>query len=185
MLPRWLTALGDRATLWVSAARDRQEGSMPASSASIVRFGSFEFDVLSGELRRSGMRVNLQDQPLRVLECLLERPGQLVSREDLRRRLWSGDTFVDCEQGINAAVKRLREALADSAETPRFIETLPKRGYRFIAPVDPPLPSAADVNGDETDPHPGEKVRLRSRQRVTTFALALAAIVCAAAAAFL
>ena len=83
---------------------------MPASSASsVVRFGSFEFDVLSRELRRSGMRVNLQDQPLRVLECLLERPGQLVSREDLRHRLWSGDTFVDFEQGVNAAVRRLRE----------------------------------------------------------------------------
>jgi len=134
---------------------------MPASSASsVVRFGSFEFDVLSGELRRSGMRVNLQDQPLRVLECLLERPGQLVSREDLRRRLWSGDTFVDFEQGLNAAVKRLRETLADSAESPRFIETVPRRGYRFVAPVGRDVPDAdAPRNSEPEKPSDGAASR--------------------------
>jgi len=150
-----------------------------------LRFSFFEVDMRSGELRKRGVRVPLQQQPFRILIRLVERRGEAVTREELRQELWPADTYVDFEQGINAAVKRLREALGDSAESPRFIETLPKRGYRFIAPVDPPLPSAADVNGDETDPHPGEKVRLRSRQRVTTFALALAAIVCAAAAAFL
>src|SRR4030095_12014483 len=154
------------------------------SASSIVRFGSFEFDVLSGELRRSGMRVNLQDQPLRVLECLLERPGQLVSREDLRRRLWSGDTFVDFERGINAAVKRLREALGDSAETPRFIETLPKRGYRFIAPINPPLLATAGVNG-EVNGNVGGKARLRSRRQFTAVVLGLAALFCVVIAAVL
>jgi Tol biopolymer transport system component/DNA-binding winged helix-turn-helix (wHTH) protein len=106
-----------------------------AQVASVIRFGVFELDVRSGELRRSGVLLNLQDQPLKVLECLLERPGELVTREALRQRLWPGDTFVDFEQGVNAAVKRLRETLADSAESPRFVETLPRRGYRFIAPV--------------------------------------------------
>ena len=111
-------------------------GASSAQVACVVRFGVFELDVRSGELRRAGVRVNLQDQPLKVLECLLERPGELVTREELRQRLWPGDTFVDFEQGVNAAVKRLRETLADSAETPRFVETLHRRGYRFIAPVD-------------------------------------------------
>ena len=119
--------------------------------ACVVRFGVFELDVRSGELRRLGVLVSLQDQPLKVLECLLERPGELVTREALRQRLWPGDTFVDFEQGVNAAVKRLRETLADSAESPRFVETLPRRGYRFIAPVERdsrippgPAPSAPD-----------------------------------------
>ena len=107
-----------------------------AQVASVIRFGVFELDPRSGELRRSGVLLNLQDQPLKVLECLLERPGELVTREALRQRLWPGDTFVDFEQGVNAAVKRLRETLADSAESPRFVETLPRRGYRFIAPVE-------------------------------------------------
>jgi Tol biopolymer transport system component/DNA-binding winged helix-turn-helix (wHTH) protein len=102
----------------------------------LVRFGVFELDVRSGELRKAGVRVTLQDQPFKLLECLLERPGDVVTREELRGRLWPGDTFVDFEQGVNAAVKRLREALADSADSPRFIQTLPRRGYRFIAPVE-------------------------------------------------
>jgi Tol biopolymer transport system component/DNA-binding winged helix-turn-helix (wHTH) protein len=112
---------------------------METSSAQerrLIRFGVFELDVLTAELRRSGVRVTLQDQPLKVLESLLERPGMLVTRQELRTRLWAGDTFVDFEQGLNAAVRRLRDALGDSAETPRFVETLPRRGYRFIAPVE-------------------------------------------------
>ena len=104
-------------------------------SASVLRFGVFELDVRSGDLRRSGVRVHLQEQPLKLLQCLLERPGEVVTRDELRRRLWPNDTFVDFDHGVNAAVKRLREALADSADSQRFIETLPKRGYRFIAPV--------------------------------------------------
>src|SRR5262245_59794554 len=112
---------------------------MEASSAPgprLIRFGVFELEVRTGELRRSGVRVSLQDQPLKVLEFLLERPGTLVTRHELRTHLWAGDTFTDFEQGLNAAVRRLRDALGDSAETPRFVETLPRRGYRFIASVD-------------------------------------------------
>ena len=108
----------------------------PAPSRQVVRFGAFELDLRVGELRKAGLRVNLQEQPFKVLECLVERPGELVTREELRQRLWQGDTFVDFEHGVNAAVKRLRETLGDSAETPRFIETLPRRGYRLIAPVE-------------------------------------------------
>jgi DNA-binding winged helix-turn-helix (wHTH) protein len=101
-----------------------------------VRFGAFELDPRAGELRKAGVRVTLQEQPFKVLECLLQRPGELITREELRQRLWQADTFVDFEHGVNAAVKRLRETLGDSAETPRFVETLPRRGYRFIAPVE-------------------------------------------------
>jgi Tol biopolymer transport system component/DNA-binding winged helix-turn-helix (wHTH) protein len=112
---------------------------MEASSAgrcSAVRFGDFELDMHSGELWKAGVRTNLQDQPLKVLLCLLEQPGHIVTRDDLRARLWGGETFVDFEQGLNAAIRRLREALGDSADSPRFVQTLPRRGYRFIATVD-------------------------------------------------
>lgn len=98
----------------------------------IVRFGPFEVDLRSGELRKGGVRVSLQDQPFRVLVRLLDRPAELVTREELRQQLWPADTFVDFEHGLNAAIKRLRDTLGDSADTPRFIETLPRRGYRFI-----------------------------------------------------
>src|SRR6476660_5418707 len=102
----------------------------------VFRFGVFEVDRQSGELRKQGVRVRLRDQAFQVLLLLLERPGKVVTREDLQRRLWTADTFVDFDRGLNKAVNRLREALGDSAESPRFIETLPKRGYRFIAPVE-------------------------------------------------
>ena len=102
----------------------------------IFCFDELEFDARALELRRRGERLKLEGQPLRVLALLLEHPRELVTREDLRRRLWPGNTIVDFEHSINAAVKRLREALDDSAETPRFIETLPRRGYRFICPVE-------------------------------------------------
>jgi Tol biopolymer transport system component/DNA-binding winged helix-turn-helix (wHTH) protein len=100
-----------------------------------VRFSVFELDVETRELRKAGARVNLPEQPLQVLESLLARPGALVTRDELRQRLWPGDTFVDFEHGLNAAVKRVRDVLGDSADTPRFIETVPRRGYRFICPV--------------------------------------------------
>ena len=105
-----------------------------------VRFAAFEVDVRSRELRKHGLRIRLQEQPFRVLELLLDRPGELITREEFQRRLWPADTFVDFELGLNTAVKRLRQALGDSADTPRFIETLPRRGYRFIFPV--PLSSS-------------------------------------------
>ena len=115
------------------AAGDR---SLNVGAAGLVRFGIFELDLRSGELRKAGARLNLPDQPLQFLTALLERPVQLVTRDELRQRLWPADTFVDFEHGLNAVVNRLRETLGDSAETPRFIETVPRRGYRFIAPVE-------------------------------------------------
>ena len=104
-------------------------------SRSVVRFGDFEADLYSRELRKRGVKIALQVQPLQVLEALLRHPGQLVTRDALRQELWDADTFVDFETGLNAAVRRLREALGDAADVPRFVETLPRRGYRFIAPV--------------------------------------------------
>ena len=105
------------------------------TGSSVVRFGEFRLDLRSGELEASGQRVVLADQPFRLLTLLIREHGQVVSRDDLRRELWSDDTFVDFELSLNAAVRRLREALGDSATTPRFIQTLPRRGYRFIAEV--------------------------------------------------
>lgn len=101
----------------------------------VIRFGIFEVDLRAGELRRNGFKVRLQDQPFQVLAMLLERPGEIVTREELHARLWSSDTFVDFDHGLNAAVKRLRDALGDSADNPRFVETLARRGYRFMLPV--------------------------------------------------
>jgi Tol biopolymer transport system component/DNA-binding winged helix-turn-helix (wHTH) protein len=109
---------------------------VPPSVPGLVRFGTFELDLRSGELRRAGVRLGLQEQPLQVLTLLLARPGELVTRDELRQRLWPGNTFVDFDHGLNAVINRLRDTLGDSADTPRFIETLPRRGYRFIAPVD-------------------------------------------------
>ena len=100
-----------------------------------MRFGIFEADLRAGELRRNGSKIKLQDQPFQLLALLLERPGEVVTREELRGKLWPADTFVDFDHGLNAAVKRLRGALGDSAENPRFIETLSRRGYRFLVPV--------------------------------------------------
>jgi DNA-binding winged helix-turn-helix (wHTH) protein len=99
------------------------------------RFGSFELDVRSGELRKQGRRIRLQDQPLQVLTMLLEHSGEVVTREELQKRLWPADTFVDFDHGLNKAINKIREALADSAGSPRFVETVPRRGYRFLADV--------------------------------------------------
>jgi Tol biopolymer transport system component/DNA-binding winged helix-turn-helix (wHTH) protein len=104
----------------------------------VIRFGIFEADFRAGELRRNGAKIRLQEQPLQVLALLLVKPGELVTREELQSKLWPADTFVDFEHGLNAAVKRLRDALGDSADNPCFIETLARRGYRFIAPVNDP-----------------------------------------------
>src|ERR1700688_4462987 len=100
------------------------------------RFGRFELDVRARELRKDGVRLRLQDQPFEVLVMLLEQPGEVLTRDELRRRLWPDGTFVDFEHGLNAAVKRLRSVLGDNAERPRFVETLHRRGYRFIARVE-------------------------------------------------
>ena len=105
------------------------------SSQQILCFSDFEVDLRSGELCKHGIRIKLQVQPFHVLRILLEHPGEVVTREELQKRIWPADTFVDFDQGLNNAVKKLREALGDPAEKPRFIETLSKRGYRFIVAV--------------------------------------------------
>src|SRR3989454_12667563 len=101
----------------------------------ILRLGVFEVDVRAGELRKQGARIKLQEQPFHVLTVLLQRPGEVVTREELRSQNWPADTFVDFDNSLNTAINKLREALGDSADNPRFIETLPRRGYRLIAPV--------------------------------------------------
>src|SRR5215475_6591788 len=107
----------------------------PTLSSSVVRFGLYELDLQARELRKSGIRIKLQEQPFQILAALLEHPGEIVTREDLQRRLWSADTFVDFDLSLNSAVKKLRLALNDDSDNPRFIETLYRRGYRFIGPV--------------------------------------------------
>src|SRR6266566_2541952 len=101
-----------------------------------VRFGAFELDQDAGELRKQGTRMKLQEQPLQMLQVLLQRPGEVVTREELQQKIWPSDTFVDFDHGINNAIKRLREALGDAAETPHYIETLPRRGYRFVGKIE-------------------------------------------------
>jgi TolB-like protein/DNA-binding winged helix-turn-helix (wHTH) protein/Tfp pilus assembly protein PilF len=150
------------------------------STPRVLRFGVFELDRRSGELRREGLRVRLQEQPLRVLEALLAEPGEPVTREALRQRLWPDDTFVDFDNGLNRAINRLRAALGDEAGNPRFIETLERRGYRFIAPVGAPEakpserpPAAADTGS------PPPRGRRRARWLGGVGALALAAVLIA------
>src|SRR6185312_7845750 len=109
-----------------------------------VHFGTFTVDLGSGDLWDRGMRIRLQKLPFQLLEAFLERPNELITREELQRRVWPSDTFVDFEQGLNKAINKLREALADSAEVPKFIETVPKRGYRFIASVTVELETAPE-----------------------------------------
>src|SRR5260370_19271265 len=110
-----------------------------------TRFGIFEVDLQAGELRKQGYKVKLQEQPFQVLVMLLERPGEVGTREERQKKLWPADTFVDFERGLNRAINKLREALGDDADRPRFIETLPRRGYRFVAPVE-----TAGAREDET-----------------------------------
>lgn len=120
---------------------------MPSENPSMFRFGVFEVDLRAGELRKNGVKQKLQDQPYQVLLKLLEHPGEIISREELHSTLWHGDTFVDFETGLNTAIKRLREALGDSADNPTFIETLPRRGYKFIAPVEKPVSKESKIRG--------------------------------------
>src|ERR1700732_2934950 len=102
----------------------------------LLRFGVFEVELRAGELRKQGKRIKLQEQPFQVLAVLLQRPGEVVTREELRSQNWPADTFVDFDNSLNTAINKLREALGDFGDNPRFIETLPRRGYRFIASVD-------------------------------------------------
>jgi DNA-binding winged helix-turn-helix (wHTH) protein len=114
----------------------------PANHIRIARFGVFELDLNAGELRKSGVKLRLQGQPIQVLTLLLERAGDIVTREELRQKLWPADTFVDFDHSLNTAINKVREALGDSASSPRFVETLARRGYRFIAPVQGPVQSS-------------------------------------------
>jgi cholera toxin transcriptional activator len=147
------------------------------------RFSVFEADVRTGELRKHGIRLRLPDQPFTVLVALLERPGELITREELVKRLWPQGTFVDYDHGLNTAVNRLREVIGDSAETPKFIETLPRRGYRFIGNVEPIDMTAASVVDpsektpestpieDTASPKPTDRLPVASRKIVRTFFL--------------
>ena len=128
---------------------------MPEASPSprALRFGVFEADLHTGELRKNGMKVRLQEQPFQVLAALLERPGEMVAREELRQRLWPADTFVDFDHSLNTAINKLREALGDSAGSPRFIETLARRGYRFLAPVE--VIAGGEAEAEPAPPPPG------------------------------
>ena len=133
----------------------------PATNPRTIRFGLFELDLDARELRKSGVRIKLQEQPFQILAMLLERPGAIVTREELQKQLWSSDTFVDFDLSLNSAVKKLRQALSDDSENPRFVETLYRRGYRFIAPVnghsDPgqiQLVESAPASGTPAPPPP-------------------------------
>jgi DNA-binding winged helix-turn-helix (wHTH) protein len=144
-------------------------------SPRLISFGIFEVDLLAGELRRAGQKLKLTGQPLQVLTILLERPGDVVTREELQKRLWP-DTFVDVDHNLNAAINKIREVLGDSAENPRFVETLPRRGYRFIAPMlIAPVEGLTQVIGDRSSggaamakPEPGPR-----RSRYVTVGIAL------------
>jgi len=129
---------------------------MSDSATSRYRFGVFEADASTGELRKQGIRIKLNAQPFQVLLMLLDRPGEVLSREQLSQSLWSDGTFVDYEHGLNSAVNRIREALGDSASNPRFVETLARRGYRFVAPVQriTSEPIASDTDSAQTSDRP-------------------------------
>ncbi|MGH9453947.1 MAG: winged helix-turn-helix domain-containing protein, partial [Terriglobia bacterium] len=159
------------------------------NSTQLLRFGVFEADLNSGEVYKSGRRLKLQDQPFQVLAALLERPGELVTREELQKKLWPGDTFVDFDSGLNRAINKIREVLDDSAESPRFVETLPRRGYRFIAPVEPvPDPPAGDrAQSPSVEPpgvEPGEGKTHGWRWGVPLTVLGIAAAVALSMAAW-
>ena len=146
---------------------------MNSAKSGACRFGSFEFDPRTGELRKRGIHIRLEGQPVAILAMLLERPGELVTREELQKELWPSDTFVDFEQSLNAAIRRLRLALDDSAESPRYVETLARRGYRWVAPVR----GAAAAVSVETGPGHESKVRPRWGRRAIWLSLAAAATV--------
>ncbi len=141
-----------------------------------IRFGVFDVDLRAGELHKHGVKIRLQEQPFQILQILLEHPGDVVTREELQERLWPSDTFVDFEHGLYNAIKRLREALGDSADTPRFIETLSKRGYRFIGPA-----NGTESQGRATDAAASIETQRAPRSRYRPTAIAGAALVAAAA----
>src|SRR5215472_12623812 len=129
-----------------------------------IRFGVFEVDLQAGELRKQGLRIKLRDQPFQILALLLVRPGEVVSRDELQKELWPADTFVDFDRGLNKAINHLREVLGDSADSPRFIETIPKRGYRFIAPVENGKNNSLQPALDHAATYPPEATRAAELQ---------------------
>lgn len=164
----------------------------------LIRFGTFQLDTQAGQLLKNGRVVRLKPQPLRLLQLLISRPGELVSRDDIRDLLWGTDTFVDFEQGMNTAVRQIREALGDDADTPIYVETVPKRGYRFIAPVDAgtPPPQPAYPRGTDLNLHKAlwlniaelrlaEVRRRKRRRRLYAAAIVAGVIVVSVLAIFL
>ena len=148
----------------------------------ILCFGAFEVDVASGELRRQGLKIKLQDQPFRLLVLLLDRAGDVVTREEVRETLWPAETYVDFDHSLNTAVRKLREALGDSAEAPRYVETIARRGYRFIAPVVPrptvQVAHSADAAVASLLPSPAARPSTSARRLLI---LAIVVVICAAA----
>jgi cholera toxin transcriptional activator len=148
---------------------------LPENHSRIARFGVFEVDLSAGELRKSGVKIRLQGQPFQVLTVLLERAGEVVSREELQQKLWPADTFVDFDHSLNTAINKVREVLGDSASSPRYVETLARRGYRFIAPVQqdapkppqpapvPPPPAASAAQAATPRFHPELEVPIPRR----------------------
>ena len=164
---------------------------------SLIRFGTFQLDTQAGQLLKNGRVIRLKPQPLRVLQLLLSRPGDLITRDEIRELLWGTDTFVDFEQGMNTAVRQVREALGDDAERPIFVETVPKRGYRFIAPVDagatapaPIYPRGTDLNLHKAlwlniaELRLAEVRRRKRRRRIYVAAIVIGVIAITAAAVF-
>jgi DNA-binding winged helix-turn-helix (wHTH) protein len=154
---------------------------VPDSGA--LRFGAFELDFATGELRKAGLLVRLQQQPFKVLALLASRAGQLVTREEIQREIWRSDTYVDFDQGLNFCIKQIRSALGDQAETPRYVETLPRRGYRFVAPVTPVLaaPRATGASDGALDAAPAKAApEAQGRRSVGLVVLALVALACVA-----
>lgn len=167
---------------------------MPVGERQIYRFGTFELDTQCRQLRRDGAGLKMQGQPVQILEILLQKPGELVTREELRERLWAADTFVDFDHSLNTAIKKLRQALGDEADTPRYIETLPRRGYRFIGTLTAeknvlnnsgtaPLATGEAVDGIATTALPA-RAQSRRRSRITTWGVATLTALLAVAAAY-
>lgn len=153
--------------------------SSPADLPRLLRFGQFELDLRTREIYKEGKRIKLQEQPCQVLALLIERAGELVTREELRKKLWPNDTFVDFDHGVNIAINKLRDALGDSAEKPRFIETLPRRGYRFIAPVSLLKTSGDGAPSAQVSAAPSERtgsVLIKWRQALLPALLALSLV---------
>jgi TolB-like protein/DNA-binding winged helix-turn-helix (wHTH) protein len=137
---------------------------IPALAHSRVRFGVFELDLQAGQLRKSGVLVHLPPQPFKVLSLLVDRPNELITREELRKEVWGSETFVDFEHGLNFAIKKIRDALGDDAATPRYVETIPRRGYRFVAPVE--AIAAESRNVERNGPPAGEPATPQSSRKL-------------------